>query len=631
MAASFIGLPVLIKLRSNPHDSVQGTLSSLDPTHGTITLSEAQSTTNGVQRLVGLLVLRREEVAGLELLSVDRPGAVLPPLNGHAVPRPEQDGVRRVQPQPVPQQRPTPPQHPISVPSPGPSPSPLSAATKTSRRSHRGGRRNKMRDEPLEPDGGDEADMSTAYTEDSHSRRRQQVSRQPQGQSFTEDFDFAGGLNSFDKARVFDEIRSNDSTDPSLRLVAHNRNPARALMPQTKLLPTESVLSAQELHAQQHERLQAVAARANATAGSVGGASASPAPGSAASGRGETTEGEGSASEFEAMANQGIRRVQSQLGGLALGAGSGEGGGLVTSRGVRVPVIKTRQWKEALSIADIESFPTATQRLESTAHSLVSYILTSLCSTLRLFPPPNPPHARPSILLLCTDSDKGAAALRAGVLLANRGCRVAALVPPAAAGPEEEGRGSEAWRTGLRVLSSAGGRIVRELADLAPTYNLLVDALSPSLSASGTSALSSSVPASAATSPRPDLPHAASSSFALFGAGAAAFAEEAVRWANGVDAPRLSVEVPWGLDADTGAPLSSLSPSAPFAATHLLALGLPRPALLTLLAHTHTQGTLEGAAVADIGLPPALWERVGVEGFDAGVWGCEGVVELRRG
>lgn len=40
MATSFLGLPVLVKLRTGSADSVQGILSSLDPASGTLTLTE---------------------------------------------------------------------------------------------------------------------------------------------------------------------------------------------------------------------------------------------------------------------------------------------------------------------------------------------------------------------------------------------------------------------------------------------------------------------------------------------------------------------------------------------------------------------------------------------------------------
>lgn len=150
---------------------------------------------------------------------------------------------------------------------------------------------------------------------------------------------------------------------------------------------------------------------------------------------------------------------------------------LFTGRGVSVPAVKAKQWKEALSIAEvsslrpsrkvvhsltlrrqIESAPTTAQRLEASAIALTTYILSHICLSQNLLPLPSPPHSRPPICLLCTDAEKGYIVIRAGVTLANRGCRVVALVEDGADGK------SEAWKTAVRVLSSAGGRIVRDVA-----------------------------------------------------------------------------------------------------------------------------------------------------------------------
>ncbi|BGP42256.1 enhancer of mRNA decapping [Rhodotorula kratochvilovae] len=505
MATSFIGLPVLVRLKADPTASVTGTLSSLDPVAGSLTLTEARSSIGGVERLEGIRILARAEVAGLELLSVSRASG-------------SQNGQSQVQqPRVAPQQQ----------------------------------RRNKQ-----------------------HAHMQSNV--------LSEDFDFGAGLATFNKHAVFEQIRSNDDTDPAMRLVAHNRNPS-ARTSQTKLLASESVLSPAELVAQREERRDV---RAMVRQQSV---EREPA-GAGAGGKGE-----------ERSAEERLVEVQRQMNEIAVE--DGMAAELVTAKGTVVPTVTARQWKEALSIAEIESFPTSVQRIEASAHALTAYILTHLSLRDGLFPPPSPPHSRPSICLLCTDGTKGQIALRAGVTLANRGCRVVALV-------EDGSERSEAWRTGLRVLSSAGGRIVRDVADLAPTYNLLVDALSSPSSPS-------TEPASAVASPRLE-PTQSFSSLASLNL-ASAFAPAAAAWAANIDAPLLSLDAPYGVDADSGAP----SPSA-LTPTHLLSLGLPRPCALS--------PTLSGAklALADVGLPPTLWERVGVEGDVRAVWGAEGVVELRR-
>lgn len=149
-----------------------------------------------------------------------------------------------------------------------------------------------------------------------NAQRRSRQEAPAQSNHLSEDFDFGAGLASFNKHEVFEQIRvrrprfpppqppstslltlpscllptqSNDDTDPSLRLVAHNRNPsARSHHAQTKLLPTESVLSPSELLEQRAERRdvramvrqQAVAASRRARARGARGARGARARGS---------------------------------------------------------------------------------------------------------------------------------------------------------------------------------------------------------------------------------------------------------------------------------------------------------------------------------------------------------------
>ncbi|GAA6000560.1 Edc3p [Rhodotorula paludigena] len=581
MANAFVGLPVLVKLRSGPNDAVKGVLSSLDPAAGTLTLTEARTTVGGVERLEGIRVLSRNEVAGLELLSVSRsaqPAPTQPP-----VPRPNVHHA----------------QQGALAPSPIPSPSPLSASPKPDKprrtRGARSNKHNRVQSNSRETEEGNEADLSSAY----HDRRPKHPHHHSPGlanaQPLAEDFDFSAGLASFDKRKVFEQIKSNDATDPSLRLHAHNRNPDRVRTPQSKLLPTESVLSPNELYEQQQERLAARHQLASAAVGASESARATPT---------DMSRARQDDAEDEQRAEERWEKVQKQL--TALEVDEREGGNELRTAKTRlaVPVIKARQWREALSIAEIESCPTPAQRLEASAHGLTIYVLSTLARTHKLFPVPSPPHSRPSICFLCTDSEKGYIGLRAGVTLANRGCRVVVLAEDGT-----EGR-SERWRTGLRVLSSAGGRIVRDPQDLPPAFNLVTDALG----------LDSDPLSSSVTSPRLD----AAPSFASPHGGQGAFASSAASWASALDAPLLSLDVPFGIDSDSGA--STAEPS--LRPTHLLAFGLPRQSALAL---ARAGGKAAPAlALADVGFPPSVWERVGVEGFDRATFGADAVVELER-
>ncbi|GAA6046264.1 hypothetical protein NBRC10513_002255 [Rhodotorula toruloides] len=559
MATAFIGLPVLVKLRTGPNDAVRGVLSLLDPAAGTLTLTEARSTIGGVERLDGIRLLAREDIAGLELLSVDR-GA---PLQPHSLA--QADGVRRSTPQkPLAQPLQSQPAYPSH--SPATSPSPLSGSPRSAEQARKRGNRAGRRKQ--------EALQRSLQPNDEYPS--QSPSHTP---SFNEDFDFGAGLATFDKKAVFEQIRSHDDTDPALRLVAHNRNPSRT--PQTKMLPSESVLSPQELYDQRQEALSI-----RQLAGREAKASMTPIDMSR-----RKPDGEGATRQMQALV-------------LGSEADSGTAKTLLTGRGVPVPAVKAKQWKEALSIAEIESAPTAAQRLEASAIALTTYILSHICLSQNLLPLPSPPHSWPSVCLLCTDAEKGYVAIRAGVTLANRGCRVVALV-------EDGGDGkSEAWKTAVRVLSSAGGRIIRDVADLAPTYNLVIDALAAS---GGNDA--------GMLSPRLDgisTPTSLATNSPLSVA--------AAEWANKADTPVVSLDVPFGVNPDTGSTLPSAS--TPIQATHILSFGLPRAYLLSPSSAFLTSDT--HIALADVGFSPTLSQRVGVEDFDAGMWGAESVVELRR-
>lgn len=143
--------------------------------------------------------------------------------------------------------------------------------------------------------------------------------------------------------------QSQDATDPSSRLHAHNRNPSRARTPQSKLLPSESVLSPQELYDQQQE-VQILRDNRRTKIASM-----TPTDMHA----GDVEENPGGGADGEEQRNE--RRWQSVTGEIeriALGGSSPNGreGVLMTASGGRpVPVINAKQWREALSIVEVTS------------------------------------------------------------------------------------------------------------------------------------------------------------------------------------------------------------------------------------------------------------------------------------
>lgn len=61
----------------------------------------------------------------------------------------------------------------------------------------------------------------------------------------------------------------------------------------------------------------------------------------------------------------------------------------------------------------------------------------------------------------------------------------------------------------------------------------------------------------------------------------------------------------------------------PLIASAILAFGLPRPGLLQALARHPCPVSL-----ADIGLHPSIWDRVGVEDYDVAMWGAETLLDI---
>ncbi len=77
-----------------------------------------------------------------------------------------------------------------------------------------------------------------------------------------------------------------------------------------------------------------------------------------------------------------------------------------------------------------------------------------------------------------------------------------------------------------------------------------------------------------------------------------------IRWANAAPAPVLALDLPSGLDPDSGG-----MPDPVMVANATLTLALPKRGLLAPEARPVT-GELY---LADIGVPPATWERLGIE------------------
>jgi NAD(P)H-hydrate epimerase len=94
----------------------------------------------------------------------------------------------------------------------------------------------------------------------------------------------------------------------------------------------------------------------------------------------------------------------------------------------------------------------------------------------------------------------------------------------------------------------------------------------------------------------------------LLGTGAAAPVREpvasVVRWINGQRRPVVAIDVPTGLDADTGAPMGDAD-DVVVRATRTVTLGAMKPGLV----RPEAQKYVGRVTVCDLGLPGSLVER----------------------
>ncbi|KAK4705813.1 enhancer of mRNA-decapping protein 3, partial [Phenoliferia sp. Uapishka_3] len=593
-ASAFIGL----EIQATTYDNrvIIGVLQNIDTLQGTIELLHAaHNVTNGGKiPLKSPLSLSRADVNKLQILSTAKTPSSTPGADSErSTPRrhaervnnsasltnafaqaPSAEDVYALPSPPQPYTKASPHSHnqPYDYSPAEQAESEIELEDSPKQRKQRGGVRRNRKGKGAGPSEGNEADVSaTPYDEPERgsagtgSSRSRGLREQPSGhhlqkQAFAEEFNFQANLDTFDKAKVFAQIKvsltvtgltiveltstsqSQDDTDPSLRLVAHNRSRQQA-----KLAPTENVLSPEELAEQRKELNQSSAD--------------------------ETSDyGE---EEERAPTKPVERERRATL--KPSGNGTGIRRSFKTPSGVHVAAVRLKQFREALSIADIETGPSAIQRTENAGRGIASFILQTLSRDRQLFPLEQ--RQRPSICVMAGDCQKGAVALRAGAHLSNHGCKVVCYI---FSGQQVDG----VFRTNLREFSSSGGRTLRDLEDLQSIqFDLLIDAIADN-----------DVQATLGEKTTADL---AAATFAL---------------QTGV--PILSIDSALGTDHDTGAPTTS----SPLRPTYVACLGAVRSGCAVGLAEV---------VLVDIGFSPTLWSRVGVDDWDACTFGADFVVSLQ--
>ncbi|KAK4052479.1 enhancer of mRNA decapping [Microbotryomycetes sp. JL201] len=593
MAASFVGLPVSCRLRTGA--TIQGTVTALDVQQGTISLADTVVTFGGSasqagSRHVGDWTVNRNDIVELQVVSV--------PSRQDTAGSGQETQQRASEDQ---SSADTPVAKQFQQQADATSSKAQGHATSTSTPSP-----SRVRTTPKAKHKHVAVqESSDAYTSDDHSQKKNRRKKKTANDakaptaasSLEQEFDFGAGLRSFDKKAVFEQIRSQDQTDPASRLVSHNKRHAHNPY-MSKLASNESVLSERELQDQQQDTAQALEAlslkRDNELVDSQTTSEVETEDEEFTTGTESQSEQAGpdsamteSDSDFDVVVDrrpylssrrstikpgQEYNEMRQEVTGASLS--------FRTDEDVRCSAISLKQFREALSIADIETGPTLIQRSEVAGLGIALFVLRHLSLDV---------GQSPEVCILCGESEKAETALRTGVMLLNRGGRVTALMPKSTAAPTPE------LREGLRVVRPQGVATRPCTADIyymTKTTSLVIDALYPCVSAS-TKAPTTSVDS------------------------------ELFSYLAGQDAPAiLSIDSAAGIDHDTGLELQHHTVHAgqstkSIAPTYIVCRGSLRQGAARMFHEqrqvAQSEKRLNQIVLVDLGMSPVVWKRLGVD------------------
>ncbi|GAA97967.1 uncharacterized protein L969DRAFT_165232 [Mixia osmundae IAM 14324] len=389
-------------------------------------------------------------------------------------------------------------------------------------------------------------------------------------QTVDDEFDFQGSLKRFDKASVWAELASGDQSDPSLRLVAHNRNRDIARYT-TKLAHTENVLDPSEVHD--------IVATENDETTDYDSAAALPTPKltmtrSSLAAADHTSSSEEEETELDLpeakvpsrRPNTSRAASMSKQGqaALAVPRPTSKARKSATKRkgsSTRQPILALthKEWSEVQQIASIETGPNLAQRCENAGRGLAE--------TIASLAPVDVALERLEVVLICGFTSKATYALRAGAHLANRSSPVVAFVPP-----DDPPQSLSFY---LRLFTSAGGIVVRSLAELPSQPDFIVEAIADNV-------------------PEPRKK-----------SGRARQDQELANWIDKQKGGHvISIDLPSDVDPDSG--VSAVEDRWAVRADTTVALGCQKAGTVSLF----RAGSI---VVVDIGLPAQAFTRSGLE------------------
>jgi enhancer of mRNA-decapping protein 3 len=413
------------------------------------------------------------------------------------------------------------------------------------------------------------------------------------------DFDFESNLSKFDKRRVFEEIRNDDTTADEDRLVSFNRRPRPGTNGGKNLHWTENVLDSP----QESENGDSDQGRSDAKLSSGNYSGREP---SRASARARDSR-KGSAilgqplvppqinsigrSQLTSSRTTSPRPNKTPVSASPMAGAAGSGASLrLTTTNRSCPTVSPLQTLEVEQIAVAELGLTEDMITENAGRDIAEAAVGLLSNDA----------AAPTILVLTGNHRTGARAVSAARHLRNRGHRVTLCV----LGLEHENELLESCRKQLDVFKKIGGRVFRwedlsaQLSSSDFTPDLVVDAL-----------------------------FGIHISFEDLRTDDQAIAFEMIAWVNRSNLDILSVDVPSGLSASSGEVTMVEDGRVCVNSTSVVCLGAPKTGVVNAL--LAGEGLSWKLSVADIGIPQIVWRKYGTRRRHGIDFGNRWVVPLR--
>ncbi|KAF0457890.1 YjeF N-terminal domain-like protein [Gigaspora margarita] len=373
----------------------------------------------------------------------------------------------------------------------------------------------------------------------------------------SKEFDFQGNLDLFDKEKVFAEIRELDSTAPENLLVNINRNPN---------FRTNGRNGGSQLN---QTTLPKLASHENVLETSSRKA------------KFYHTDEEDEAANDGEVDSDGSWKKKKKVNGV----GDYRKVKIRTLTGVSCPTVQPLQMVEVERIAATETGPNEDQMIENAGRGASMMCLQALGGSRRI--QPHNHNAAPLVVILAGNNKTGAYGLATARHLANHGCHVIVCV----VGKEKDLLKSVAYQQ--KILHPTGGRSVKTVSELPQQLtnpvDLIVDAL-----------------LGYQFNLRDIVDEYEKHSIC-----------ELIDWANVNKAPVLSLDMPSGVNGNTG------NPSNPIHYIHpkwTLCLGAPKSGC-------KSRAVTGELFLADIGIPRVCWKRIGVKGWGM-PWGSEYLIGL---